>query len=50
LFYQTGKTGCSDGGVYNGMPLKAGFAGEGLPYGKDDYLAKDWEIYLAGTE
>jgi hypothetical protein len=22
-----------------------GFAGEGLPYGKEDYLAKDWEIY-----
>jgi hypothetical protein len=45
LFYQTSKTGYSDGGVYNGMPLKIGFAGEGLPYGKDDYLAKDWEIY-----
>jgi len=21
------------------------FAGEGLPYGKEDYLAKNWEIY-----
>jgi hypothetical protein len=45
LFYQTDNTGHSDGGVYNGKPLKAGFAGEGLPYGKEDYLAKDWEIY-----
>jgi hypothetical protein len=45
LFYKTDNAGPSDGGVYNGMPLKVGFAGEGLPYGKEDYLAKDWEIY-----
>jgi hypothetical protein len=45
LFYQTDKSDCSDGGVYNGKPLKIGFAGEGLPYGEEDYLAKDWEIY-----
>jgi hypothetical protein len=46
LFYQTDNTaGYSDGGVYNGKPLKIGFAGEGLPYGKEDFLAKDWEIY-----
>jgi hypothetical protein len=45
LFYQTDLTDYSDGGVYNGKPLKIGFAGEGLPYGKEDYLAKDWEIY-----
>jgi hypothetical protein len=45
LFYQIDKTDYSDGGVYNGMALKVGFAGEGLPYGKEDYLAKDWEIY-----
>jgi len=45
LFYQTDNADYSDGGVYNGKPLKMGFAGEGLPYGKEDYLAKDWEIY-----
>jgi len=45
LFYQTDKTDYSDGGVYNGKPLKVGFAGEGLPYGRKDYLANDWEIY-----
>jgi len=45
LFYKTDKAGYSDGGVYDGQPLKLGFAGEGLPYGKEDYLAKDWEIY-----
>jgi hypothetical protein len=48
LFYKTDKTGYSDGGVYNGKPLKIGSAGEGLPYGKEDYLAKDWEIYIGG--
>jgi hypothetical protein len=46
LFYQTDKTDFSDGRVYNGKPAKIGFAGEGLPYGKEDYLAKDWEIYI----
>jgi hypothetical protein len=47
LFYQTDKTeGYSDGGVHNGKRLKVGFAGEGLPYGREDYLAKDWEIYM----
>jgi hypothetical protein len=46
LFYQTDNAGYSDGGVYNGKPLKVGFAGEGLPYGKEGYLAKDWEIYM----
>jgi hypothetical protein len=46
LFYQTDKTDHSDGGVHNGQQLKVGFAGEGLPYGKEDYLAKDWEIYI----
>jgi hypothetical protein len=45
LFYQTDNADYSDGGVYNGMQLKVSFAGEGLPYGKEDYLAKDWEIY-----
>jgi hypothetical protein len=45
LFYQTDKIDYSDGGVYNGKTLKIGFSGEGLPYGKEDYLAKDWEIY-----
>jgi len=45
LFYKSDITDYSDGGVYNGKPLKLGFAGEGLPYGKEDYLAKDWEIY-----
>ena len=45
LFFQTDNAGYSDGEVYNGKPLRAGFAGEGLPYGKEDYLAKDWEIY-----
>jgi len=45
LFFQTDKTDYSDGGVYNGKSLKKGFAGEGLPYGKEDYLANDWEIY-----
>ena len=45
LFYQTDKSDCSDGGVYNGMSLKEGANGKGLPYGKEDYLAKDWEIY-----
>jgi hypothetical protein len=45
LFFQTETTGYSDGGVYNGMSLKLGFAGEGLPYGREDYLAKDWEIF-----
>jgi hypothetical protein len=48
LFYQTDKPGPSDGGVYNGKSLKKGFAGEGLPYGKEDYMAKDWEIYDGG--
>ena len=47
LFYQTDKSDNSDGGVYNGKPLKTGFAGERLPYGKEDYLATDWEIYVA---
>jgi hypothetical protein len=46
LFYQTDSADYSDGGVYNGKPFKAGSAGEGLPYGKEDYLAKDWEIYI----
>jgi hypothetical protein len=46
LFYQTDKTDYSDGGVYNGQSLKVRFAGESLPYGKEDYLAKDWEIYI----
>jgi hypothetical protein len=50
LFYQTDKAGPSDGGVYNGMRLKVEFAGEGLPYGKEDYLAKDWEIYTEGDK
>jgi hypothetical protein len=45
LFYQTDIVDYSDGGVYNGKPLKIGFAGEGLPYGKEDFLSKDWEIY-----
>jgi len=45
LFFQTDIEGYSDGGVYNGKPLKVGFDGEGLPYGKEDFLAKDWEIY-----
>jgi hypothetical protein len=45
LFYQTDKIDYSDGGVYNGKHLKIGFNGEGLPYGKKDYLAKDWEVY-----
>jgi len=45
LFYQTYNADYSDGGVYNGKLLKVGFAGEGLPYGKEDYLANDWEIY-----
>jgi hypothetical protein len=45
LFFQTDKTEYSDGGVYNGKPLKIGFAGEGLPYGRKDFLANDWEIY-----
>jgi hypothetical protein len=45
LFYQTDVAEYSDSGVYNGKSLKTGFAGEGLPYGKEDYLAKDWEIY-----
>jgi len=30
LFYQTDKTDCSDGGVYNGTPLKVGLGGEVL--------------------
>jgi hypothetical protein len=47
LFYQTDTTDHSDGGVYNGMPLKVKYGGEGLPYGKEDFLAKDWEIYTA---
>jgi hypothetical protein len=46
LFYQTDLPDYSDGEVYNGKPFKAGFAGEGLPYEKEDYLAKDWEIYM----
>jgi hypothetical protein len=45
LFYQTDNAGCSDGGIYNGQSLKIEFAGKGLPYGKEDWLAKDWEIY-----
>lgn len=45
LFYQTDKMDNSDGNVYNGKHLTIGFGGEGLPYGRDDYLAKDWEIY-----
>jgi hypothetical protein len=45
LYFQTDKEGLSDGGVYNGMQLKNALSGEGLPYGKEDYLAKDWEIY-----
>jgi hypothetical protein len=47
LFYQTDSADYSDGGVRSGQPLKKGVAGEGLPYGKEDYLAKDWEIYTA---
>jgi hypothetical protein len=48
LFYQTDITsGYSDGGIYNGKPLKVGFAGEGLPYGREDYLSNDWEIYMS---
>lgn len=46
LFYQTEKTGYSDGEVYNGMSLIVGLGGKGLPYGREDYLAKDWEIYV----
>jgi hypothetical protein len=46
LFYQTDKADYSDGGVYNGQTLKVSFNGEGLPYGKKDYLANDWEFYL----
>ena len=42
LFFQTDVMDYSDGGVYNGMPFKMKFGGEGLPYGKEDYLAKDW--------
>jgi len=49
LFYQTDSAGYSDDEIYNGKPLKVGFAGEGLPYGKEDYLAKDWEIYTVET-
>jgi hypothetical protein len=49
LFYQTNITGYSDGGVYNGKPLKIEYTGNGLPYGKEDYLAKDWEIYTPDT-
>ena len=45
FFYQTDKMDYSDGEVYNGKPLKIGFGGEGLPYGKEDYLANDWEVY-----
>jgi hypothetical protein len=47
LFYQTDKVGTSDGGVYNGQHLKIGFSGDGLPNGKVDYMAKDWEVYLS---
>ncbi|GHU43565.1 hypothetical protein FACS1894190_14200 [Spirochaetia bacterium] len=47
LFFQTEKQDYSDGGVYNGKSLKVGFGGVGLPYGKKDYLAKDWEIYVS---
>jgi hypothetical protein len=50
LFYQTDFVDYSDGGVYNGKQLKVGFAGEGLPYGKEDFLAKDWEIYNELTQ
>jgi hypothetical protein len=53
LFYQTDASDYSDGGVYNGKSLEIGFEGKGLPYGKEDYLAKDWEIYappLAGIK
>ncbi|MDR0287749.1 MAG: hypothetical protein LBI03_08635 [Clostridiales bacterium] len=46
LFFQTDETDISDGGVYNGKLLKRGFSGEGLPNGEEDYLAKDWEIYV----
>jgi hypothetical protein len=49
LFYQTDIAGYSDGEVYNGMPLKVRFAGDGLPYGEEDFLAKDWEIYKEVT-
>jgi hypothetical protein len=45
LFFKTDKADYSDGGVYNGKLLKVGPSGEGLPYGEEDYLAKDWEIY-----
>jgi hypothetical protein len=45
LFYKTDKAGYSDGGVCNNKELKLGFDGEGLPYGKEDYMAKDWEVY-----
>jgi len=45
LYFQTDIQGLSDGGVYNGKLLRLGFCGEGLPYGREDYLAKDWEIY-----
>ncbi|MDR2658455.1 MAG: hypothetical protein LBC27_00485 [Spirochaetaceae bacterium] len=46
LFYQTDVTGYSDGDAYNGKSFKLGYNGEGLPYGKEDYLAKDWEFYM----
>jgi hypothetical protein len=45
LFFQTDKADYSDGGVYNGKALKKEFVVEGLPYGREDYLADDWEIY-----
>ena len=49
LFYQSDKMDFSDGGVYSGKTLKIGYCGDGLPYGKEDYLAKDWELYSSKT-
>lgn len=46
LYFKTDKMDYSDGGTYNGKLLRVGFAGEGLPYGKEDYLAKDWIVYI----
>jgi len=45
LYYQTEISELSDGGVYNGLLLKLSFNVEGLPYGKDDFLANDWEFF-----
>jgi hypothetical protein len=45
LFYRTDRTDTSDGDVYNRKLLKTGFVGEGLSYGQEGHLPKDWEIY-----